>query len=323
MRFILPVTLLAAASVSSYAYVDSGLLSLVPAGAKIIAEVDAAKARDSQLGQFLISRSGTDRHFQDVIDQTGFDPRRDLQNILIASQGPPAPGAAPAGFVVLARGSFNQDRIKAAAVGKGAKVEPFGGLELVLTEAHRGQQSAFTFLDSDVAVMGDIATIKQIVTNRNQATAIDPTLAQQIQSVGWANDAWFVSLVPGSFFGNHAPANNQPSVQAQARALQSVVQSSGGVRFGDMVDLTLEAVTRSPQDATSLSDVVRFLSSMVQMQRETNPGAGLLASALDGMVLSTSGSTVHVALSVPEQGLEQLAELHPRHPRNHDHQVTK
>ena len=93
--------------------------------------------------------------------------------------------------------------------------------------------------------------------------------------------------------------------------LQSILQSSGSIRLGDTVKLSFEAVTRSDKDAQSLSDVVRFLSSMVQMQRENQPQAALLASALDTMSVNTEGNTMHLSLAVPEKVLEQLVESAP------------
>src|SRR6202043_2116696 len=98
---------------------------------------------------------------------------------------------------------------------------------------------------------------------------------------------------------------------SQAKALQGVLQSSGGVKLGPTIETTFDAVTRSPQDASSLSDVIRFMASMVQMQRQNDPRANILASALDGMTLQNSGASVHLSISMPEKSLEELADAGP------------
>ncbi|HMJ62783.1 MAG TPA: hypothetical protein VK493_13515, partial [Bryobacteraceae bacterium] len=85
--------------------------------------------------------------------------------------------------------------------------------------------------------------------------------------------------------------------------------------FGQVIEASFQATTRSAQDANALADVVRFLASMVQMQSQEDARAAILAPALNSMALSTAGNTVHFSVSIPEKSLEQLAELRPRHAR--------
>jgi len=300
----LPLLLLAGA-LSAAASVDSGLLSLLPAGARIVGSVDVTRARGSEFGQYLLAKAQSeDAHFQEMIDQTGFDPRRDLQNIVFEASG--APGKSSS-FAILARGNFDASRIKALAQSKGASIESYQGVDMIVHAEGQGQQTAVGFPEIGVAVMADMATLKQIIDGRASPALLDSELKSKINAIGKSNDAWFVSLVGGSFLANHAGPNAPP----QAKALQGVVQSSGGVKLGSMIETTFDALTRSPQDATSLSDVIRFMASMVQMQRQNDPRAGIVASALDGMTLENSGAAVHFAVSMSEKSLEQLAEIGP------------
>jgi hypothetical protein len=309
-HFLFLSALFCAGAVSALASVDTGLLALVPPGAKIIGAVDITQARNSEFGQYLLMKAQTeDDHFQEMIDETGFDPRRDLQSVLFATSGPSGTAAQPSSFAILARGNFDQNRIKAAAMAKGGvTIVNYGGVDMIVHSKESGQQTAIGFLDVGVAVMADANTLKQMIDSRAAPTTLDSDLKSKINSVGGANDAWFVSLVSGgSFLADHAG----PQGASQAKALQGVLQSSGGVKLGSTVETTFDAVTRSPQDAQSLSDVIRFMASMVQMQRQKDPRAGILASSLDGMTLQNSGTSVHVALSMPEKTLEQLADAGP------------
>jgi hypothetical protein len=304
-HFVVLSAFLCAGAFSAFASVDTGLLSLVPAGAKIIGAVDVTRARNSDFGQYLLAKTQSeDIHFQEMMTQTGFDPRRDLQNILFATSGPGAAGQ-PSSFAILARGNFDPARIKALAAAKGgAAIVNYSGVDMILHPKEHGQQTALAFLDVGVAVMADVASLKQIIDNRASATMLDAGLQSKINAIGNSNDAWFVSLVGGSFLADHAG----PQGASQAKALQGVVQSSGGVKLGATIATTLDAVTRSPQDATSLSDVIRFMASLVQMQRQNDPRAGILATAVDGMTLESAGPAVHFAISMPEKSLEQLAD---------------
>jgi hypothetical protein len=99
--------------------------------------------------------------------------------------------------------------------------------------------------------------------------------------------------------------------QAQAvRALQSVLASSGGIRFGAEVGITFNALTRSPQDAGSLSDVVRFLASAAQTQKSNQ--APQLTAALANLNVVPSGSSVQARVTVPEKSMEEL--IQPTNP---------
>ncbi len=310
--FVLVPVLLALGSASLFASVDRGLLAMVPADAKIVSSIDVTQARNSDFGQYLLSRTQNDNHdFADFVEQTGFDPRRDLQSLIFESPGTAA-DRAQSRFAILARGTFDEDRIRSTAQAKGGTIESYNGIKLLLPPGD-GHKIAIAFPEAGVAVMADLGTMHEILGNRANPIVLDSRLGQLIDQVADNNDAWFVSLIGGQFLhGNFNRTAKQPPQAAQAaQALQSILESSGGIRFGSTVDVTVDAVARSPQDATSVADVVRFLASTLQMQREKDPRAAILASALDTMNLTTNSDKVHLSIAIPEKSMEQLAELGP------------
>lgn len=320
--------LVSAASFPAFASIDAGLLALVPPDSKVISGLDLERARSSELGQYMTGKVTTsDKDFEQFVRDTGFDPRRDLQQVLFAAPASDANGGESR-FAVLARGNFDQEHIKAAAKAKGMAPQTFEGVVLFVEKNADSQKNktqhngpgAFAFLSDGMAVMGDAATVKEIVANRGAATALDPAMQAQISKVGGENDAWFVSFVSGEHLASHlnqaqsgASGSNQPAnpILPQAQALQSILQASGGMRFGNSIDFSFDAVTRSPKDATSLADVVRFFASMVQMSRQKDPRADIAASAFDNMNLTTDGDSMHVSISLPERSVEQLIESAP------------
>ncbi len=312
---------LSGVSIPAFAAVDQSLLALVPPGTKIIASVDIGQARNSQIGQYMLSKVNTeDRSFEELAQQTGFDPRRDLQSFVIASTGVDSEGSQ-AKTAVIVRGTFDQSRIRTTAKTKGALIETYRGTALFINQSGH-QLTAFAFPETGVLVMGEVATVEQVLANRGTPAALDPGLQQLVSSVGLNNDAWFASVMPGSYLANHVRHEmNQPGA---GQALNSILQASGGIQFGDQVRLSFDGVTRSPKDAQSVGDVIRFLSSMVQMNRQKGPNAESLASAIDGMNLQIDGDAVHISVSVPEKTLEQLADegasvshAHPHHQPTH------
>jgi hypothetical protein len=240
--------------------------------------------------------------------QTGFDPRRDLESLVMTTSG--EGGGKNSSFAILARGNFDESRIREMAVSKGAVAETYLGVKLLVSKEH-GQSVAFGFADTGVAVMGDLDSIHQVIQNLSTPATLNVDLTNRIDAAGRANDAWFVSLAGGTMLGKHIAAEAGGQMAGQAQALQSIRAASGGVVFGSVVTVTFDAETRSEQDAASLADVVRFVSSMVQMQRQSDPRAGIMAAALDNMALQTNGDTVHLGFSMTEKNLEQMADLGP------------
>jgi hypothetical protein len=273
----------------------------------VVGSIDVTKSGGSDFGQYLLSKQQVGDHgFEEMIAQTGFDPRRDLQHIVFASL-PPAGDAGHSSFAIFARGTFDEARIKAAATAKNAKIENYQGVSMFVNgkDTH---PTAFAFLDTGVAVMADLPTLQQIIANRMAPVALNPDLESRIEAVSADNDAWFVSLGQTGALAQHVLNEAGP----QAQAFKSVTQSSGGIRFGQVIQASFQATTRSPQDANALADVVRFLASMVQMQSQQDPRAAILAPALNSMTLETTGNTLHCSVSIPEKSLEQLAELRPK-----------
>jgi len=65
---------------------DPGLLSLVMPDAKVIAGLQVDQAKTSQFGQYVLSHmQPDDANFKKFMADTGFDPRRDVGEIVMAS----------------------------------------------------------------------------------------------------------------------------------------------------------------------------------------------------------------------------------------------
>ena len=87
MHRLLSLSLLACSGcLSAWAGIDRGLLALVPSSANVVGSIDVTKSRGSDFGQYLLSKQQVGDHgFEEMIVQTGFDPRRDLEHLLFAS----------------------------------------------------------------------------------------------------------------------------------------------------------------------------------------------------------------------------------------------
>lgn len=318
MHRLLALPLFLSGAVAAFAAADSGLLALVPAEAKIVSSVNVQQALASPFGQYLLGKVNAGQNaFDHMIQQTGFDPRRDLQSFVYASTGPDAQQAS---FVLLARGNFQPDVIKTQMLARGATIVTVDSIDIYTRSATSQNQKqtsrpqgAFAVLDAGVGVFGDLDSVRAVVANRSTPSVLDPDLQALISKISGYNDAWFASTLAGSFLTQHLGGATNQQMKPQAQALQSVRQAAGGIQFSDPLQVSFDAITRSPEDAVSLADVMRFMTSLLQMQGQKDASLNLLATALDGMVLSSSGDTVHASVAIPEKTVEQLADSSASH----------
>lgn len=276
---------------------DPQLMNLLMPNAKVVAGINVGQAKSSPFGQFLLSQMPVDNH---LTAKTGFDPRRDLNEVLIATSGQPAQQG-----LILARGSFNPQVIFAAAQATGQTVESYNGVSILTGQGHSFTH-AVAFLGNSIAVAGDLDSVHGAIDRRAAtASAIDPALAAQVQQLSESLDAWSISTVPLATLANQKLPDQQLNNVLNSDLLKSIQQSSGGVKFGSSVQFSAQAVADTSQNATALADVVRFLGNMLQANAPA-PAAAAIASLIQTLSVQTDGNTVTLAASIPESQVESL-----------------
>jgi hypothetical protein len=276
---------------------DPGLMNLLMPNAKAVAGVNVGQAKTTPFGQFILARMSAENH---LTAKTGFDPRTDLEEVLIGIAGP-----APQQSLVLARGTFNTQVIFAAAEAAGHTVESYNGIP-ILTGKENSLTHAVAFLGSSIAIAGDLDTVQGAIDRRSAtSSAIDPALAAQIGQLSDSQDAWSISTVPLATLTNQKLPDQQLNTFLSSDLLKSILQTSGGVKFGQTVQFSGQAVADSSQNATALADVVRFLGNMAQANAPA-AAATAIASLMQSLSVQTDGNTLNLAAALPESQLENL-----------------
>ncbi len=295
----LPAVLLFSAAAASAA-VDPALLNLLMPDTKILSGMQVQQSKNSPFGLYVLSQMQLQSpDFQKFISETGFDPRRDLNEIVGATSG------ENHGLLV-GRGSFLPFKIVAAARAQGGTVTAYRGIDIV-TGTEKNGNSAVAFPDATIAVIGDLDSVHVAIDRYRDGSAIDPVLYAKAKQISATTDAWFVTLAPLSDFIAGRVANPDLNVATQGNLLQAVLQATGGVHFGGAnVQINGEALTRSDKDAAALLDVMKFLAGMIQLNRDKDPRTGKVASLLDTLTLTTVGSTLKLTLMIPEDQLEKM-----------------
>lgn len=298
-------------SASALFSADPALLNLVMPEARMVAGMDVERARDSFLGRKLMEQlDAKDAEFAKFVAMTGFDPRRDLKEIIVAT---PDANAKNPPALILVRGVFDTGRINGflTVAGVAAK-ENLGGVDFY-TKPNSKDDVGFAIIDGTLALAGPREVVRAAL-NRRAATASGLTAEtySKVQTLSRANDIWAVTSIPMAEFSNAMPGGNQgaPGGMMGGDAFKAIEQAAMGIRFGaEFLELTAETISKTEKDATSIADVVRFLSTMVQMNRE-KPEVKAFAAALDSMKLTTDAKTTTLTISLPMAEMEQMLKMH-------------
>jgi hypothetical protein len=292
------------AATSAMAAVDPGLLNLVMPDAKVVSGIQVSQALASPFGQYILNQMQPgNQGFQEFLAATGFDPRKDLVQIVVATGNT---STNPHDALVLGRGSFALTQINTAATSHGSVVTQYKGVN-IYTSPDQKSSGSLAFPDSTTAIAGEISAVQAAIDRDLAKATFTGPLAQLSQTVSAANQAWFATTSPLSDFVAGKLGNTDLGNVNSTNLLQSVLQATGGVAFAASgVTLSADALTASPQNAQSLVDVLKFVVSLIQ-SNANDPKATTLASAATFTVV---GSTAHISLPIPEQQAEQLLMPH-------------
>ncbi|MBM3775152.1 MAG: hypothetical protein FJW37_08320 [Acidobacteria bacterium] len=278
---------------------DPQLLGMAGAEPKLIAGVNVAQARVSPLAQFLLARMPQDdAALREFTLATGFDPRRDVTELLMVSNGQPGHP------LMLARGAFDPRRIVEAAKSHGFTGETYKGVELLIhSRAHGG---ALAILDNSLAAFGSSDDVRAAIDRRSSPVSLAPQLFAKVNELSLTTDAWVITSAPLSELGRNVPSP-APQGPINGDILRKIERSSGGLKLGSNVEIRAEAEMPADRDATALADVLRFLAGMAQLNMPQN-----VPNPLQTLNIAAETNLVKVSISIPQAQLENLINSAPR-----------
>jgi hypothetical protein len=280
---------------------DPILLNLVSPDAKVVAGVNVQQAKGTQFGQYILNQlQTTDAQLQQLIALTGFDPRRDVNELLVSSDGQPKSHTG----LALARGNFDVAKITGAATQHGAVTEVYGNTTIIEDPK---QEGGVAFLNSTTVAAGDIASVKGAIDRQTMAQPLPAAILLKINQWSTSEDAWGITTVPpASLAPPNAPQGQNNPMSAAA---QSVQQAAGGVKFGSTVVFSGEATCDTAQNANTLADLMRLMLNVAQMQAGNDPNA---AALIKSATITTAGNVVKASASLPQDVFIQM--IQPKSP---------
>jgi hypothetical protein len=297
---ILTATLLTAFS-GALSAADPQLLNLVMPDAKVLAGVNVQQAKGTQFGQWVLNQMQTqDAQLQQLATLTGFDPRRDVNELLVASDGTPGSKTG----LALAKGTFNVAMITAAATLAGVVTETYNGMA-ILEEPKK--EAGMAFLDGTTVVAGDIASVKGAIDRLKTPQPLPAAVTVKVNQWSNSQDAGGITTVPPASLAPAGKAGAPGVTNPIVNAGQNVQAAAGGVKFGALVVFSGEAQCDTAQNATTLGDVVKLLINLAQMQAGQNPNA---AALIKSVTVTASGNVVTISASLPEDVFQTMLNAH-------------
>jgi len=200
----------------------------------------------------------------------GFDPMKDLDEVLIASAG----GGPNAPTLVVIRGRFDVERL-----GNGAKRYH----DVPLLEDPRQANSAMALLDANTALAGDLPLVRAAIDRRGQGARMNAALAARIEPMRSRYEIWGAGDIPEA-----APA-------AAAAGAPNPFEAIDRFQFGASVSHGLQFVAelraRNRQEAEKLATLVQMWQTMLKNPQTS--GAKIQ--------IASENSTLKLDITIPEE----------------------
>jgi hypothetical protein len=268
---------------------ESGLPDFLPPGTKVMFGVQVQRILNSSLAQgvtpgaaagalpgALPGGASLGADWQKIVALTGFDPFKDIDEVLIASA---AEGQSPP-MLVIALGKFNLERFSANA-------SPYHSVP-VLTTA-KSSTGTVALLDASTAILGDLAEVHAAIDRRGPRGQLGPALAARVNDLRARYDIWGF----GNGIANLMPPSPQPS------GMDSIDRFQFGISITHGLELAGEVHARSLKDAQQLKQAAQFLELMMKSQ----PGGD--SAKLD---IHEDHGTLKLALTISEEELKKAVE---------------
>jgi hypothetical protein len=292
MRLALPVRgglFLAAWAVAfGQPRVDNVLIKMVPPGTLSLSGTHMDQIRNTDLYRKLVeSRKLPQLDF--FAHQTGFDPRRDVREFLLAD--------TRSGGAILARGTFHIN----PESHKDAKVIRHGEYNVIVSGG-----GAFCVLDSTLVAAGDVESVLAVLDEWKSGThmAAQPLLAQASQ-VDPSSQVWGVSASFAGFPANHMPSTGTGIDFSKIfRGLRNIWFQAD---FSSGLKGEVHGSTATDQDAANLRDTAKGLIGFGRLSVPENQPDML--KVWDGIAVEQDGRSVAIRADIPTGLLDRLIQL--------------
>lgn len=272
---LLCVTLAACRGLVPHGPIDSGLAAFVPPDAQALAGVRIDRIRATPLYRKIAARNRLPA-FPEFRAESGIDPDRDLQDVLLASDGK--------SVLAIARGTF--------------PAKPPG-------ELSGGGRPAIAFVGTHTALAGPAPVVRAALDRYRSGRHSAPRdLLARVEALPGDSQIWAVTL---GWSGASAEALGEMGNAANLdRILRSVESASLTADLRAGLHATATGDCRTDQDAKTLAESLQALLALARASVSTRQPD--MEHVFAGVRVTQAARSVKVTFEVPEDLAEKLVD---------------
>ena len=277
---------------SASLHVSPALEALVPSDTVVVLGVNLASLRDTTIYQKLLTRvplPQLDRFTQ----QTGLDPRKDLSEILLGSNGKSA--------LLLVRGKFRITDLEARFKSNGVSPATYKGHALFGDD-----RAAVTFLDDSTAAAGTPAAIHALLDQPAGSGRGLPTPIRDLLRTLPSADQVYAALT-GGVENLNLPIPSEGNLGNIVHALRSVQSATLGMNLSKGIDAIAVVNCNTERDAKFVHDLVRGLVGFGRLNTPDNQPD--LLKLYDAIQVTEQQAQAKVTADVPQELADKFLDL--------------
>ena len=295
MRTIIGVFLCAAAALTSCqrtsttnVRVDPALATLVPAGTAILVGARLDKLRETPVYQKRFREVPMPR-LDEFAKQTGLDPRRDIWEVLFASNGTQS-------GVLMARGKFPTSELEPKLEHEGATRTAYKGYTLFGDE-----HNAAFFMNSSTALAGSMPLLKSIIDSRDRSGAgIPAKLEPLVNAIPAGSQFW--AVFSGSAI--RLPFANDSNLGNLNQIVQSIEAGRFSADLSKGFEFAANGTCKTDEDAKRIHD---FLKGMIGLGRLSTPdNQPEMLKMYDSIQVNQQARIVSVSANISQDAVDRF-----------------
>ncbi|MDQ6665435.1 MAG: hypothetical protein M3Z23_13710 [Acidobacteriota bacterium] len=294
---ILALAFLATTCRSDSGRIDPVLAQLVPANAISLFGARMDQVKSTPLYQKLIAQKKLPQLDQ-FASETGFDPRRDVRDLLVASDGKDT--------VALARGTFHLGNLQ------GVHKSNYKGYTLYTRD-----NNGYSLLDGSTAVAGTLPGLHAALDRyKSGAPSANAALLARAEAIPGQYQVWAVSAGGADFIARNMPqSGNGANFSKIFRSLENTIFEAD-LRNG--LDAIAQGNCQTAKDAKDLGDAARGLVGFGRLSVPENQPE--LLKLWDGIHVDQKDKNINIAAKISRDLVDKLvqmvnAEASKPHPR--------
>jgi hypothetical protein len=277
---------------SASLHVSPALEALVPADTVVVLGVNLTTIRDTAIYQKLLTRVPLPQLDQ-FAQQTGLDPRKDLSEILLCSNGKNA--------LLLVRGKFRIPDLEARFKSQGVTPTIYKGHRLFGDD-----RGAVTFLDDSTAAAGTPAEIRALFDQPSGAGRGLPIPLRDLLRTLPAGDQIYAALT-GGVENLNLPLPREGNLGNVLQALRSVESATLGMNLSNGMGAIFVVNCSTDRDAKFVHDLVRGLVGFGRLNTPDNQPD--LLKLYDAIQVTQQQAQTKITADVPQQLADKFLDL--------------